>query len=649
MPERARSSARAPSMPRSGDAARSTPRARTRPAWVERLALCALLVAISASIGGLFHPFAAPDNDYASFEDVARALGAFTLPDSFKRGPVLPALMAAVAPAAGGIAPYLRAALLVNAAASLANVALVYAIGRRLGGPRVGGVSAVAFATSPQFLPMALEPLVEPTLGASVLASSYALVRGSRLAYAGAAVAALGRAETALLVPAILAARLGPAVWSARRLRAAGAPAELGLAAAALLPLALWAGLRARFDTGADTYAAMWAGMEYTIAPSYLERSIREPFMGWYRRGDVLRALVIAVPLFFGVRRLSRRSGWPAVALLGLWLVTAVAVVRFGADKARYVYTTSWIPLLAFTVGVERIMARGRAALASPSLPRPILISIVALLLFGWIARMEAGLRRLAETDMPPIGSGWPEAAVLVAGLGLVSTLVAAACLARPRIGKSAARRAGATLIALYLMTPLFLGGLHGAQRALEDTYYDNYESALAAEWLAENTGPGPGRKAVMLVPSHGTHVAGLEPERLIAFAELGIPLPEGGPDAGDPRAVDDRESSGGSVDGVSEGQGTGMGGAGAVGEAIGAAMDALGASYAVYTWRAPVSTPSSRYYHRYYRTDLADVFAAGDEVPGFELVATIELPDEIEAIEERLPVRIYRRISADR
>ena len=70
--------------------------------------------------------------------------------------------------------------------------------------------------------------------------------------------------------------------------------------------------------------------------------------------------------------------------------------------------------------------------------------------------------------------------------------------------------------------------------------------------------------------------------------------------------------------------------------------MDDLGITHAVYTWRGAVKTPSHRYYYGFYRTDLADCFAAETAcVPGFELVATLALPEDL----ERLPVRIYRRV----
>src|SRR4030042_4438942 len=41
-----------------------------------------------------YHPFLVPNNDYYSFERVAKAFGSGELPRSFKRGPIFPLLMA---------------------------------------------------------------------------------------------------------------------------------------------------------------------------------------------------------------------------------------------------------------------------------------------------------------------------------------------------------------------------------------------------------------------------------------------------------------------------------------------------------------------------------------------------------------------------
>ncbi len=632
--------------------------------WIDRVLLGSLLVSTAAVIALLFHPFAAPDNDYASFEHVARAFSRFELPTTFKRGPVFPTLMAMLAPFSDGIAPYLHSALLINAAASIVNVILVYAIARRIGGLVAAGLSALIFVGSAQFLPMALQPLVEPTLGMAVLFSALAVLHGSRLAYAAAAFAALGRAETALLIPLIAIARLGPRIFTQSRstgviggqgrrsvgLRSlltrandAGVRSELAFSIAALIPLAIWLMLSSRFDSGQDTYTAMWAGMDYTTAPTFIERSIREPFMGWYRRRDLVRALVIAVPGLLGIHYSLRRLHWRAAVLFIFWILSAIAVVRFGADKARYVYATSWIPMIAFALGLERIAA---VAVVRLRAMHSLIVPVIAVLLFAaWTDRVIAGFRRLFETEMPPIGleakaivaSGtlatFGKPSVEIAGFGLVLVILAVAWFYIDWAGRSRNRTptsrsisglpaepvpksdlisgACAVLLVLYFATPLLLGGLHGAQRSLINVYYDNYESALGTLWLAENMDET--ERAVMLIPSHGEHVAGIDPDRLVAYAQLG---------------VDSRDQS-------------------SAPDALAEAMDAVGADYALYTWRAPISTPSSRYYYDFYRTDLAEVFADGGSVPGFEHVATLNLPVDVEELEGRRPVQIYRRVAA--
>lgn len=629
-----------------------------------------LLILVSASallFAAFFHPFAAPDNDYASFEHVAQALASWSLPDSFKRGPVFPALMAIVAPFAGGVTPYLRAALLINAAASLVNIVLVHAIARRLGGPVAAGMAALLFAGSVQFAPLALQPLVEPTLGTSVLLAALALLVRSRLAYAAAALAALGRTETALLVPLIACSRLGPTLiaelrrprkdvdLTARGLRrfievvlGVGAPRELALSIAALAPLVVWMALGSRFDTGQDTYMAMWRAMDFAAAPSYLERSIREPFIGWYRSGNIGRAVIVAVPLLVGMYASVRRMPWRAGVLFILWILSALAIVRFGVDKARYVYATSWIPMLASAIGIESI-ARWTTARLSV-LPPMLALVPGAFLLVAWIERLQSGLERLAHTELPPIG---PEPAprslafatslgavsmpsLLFAAFGALLLALAAGVLWARRVRSSATPNASdpplatrahsaprfaaasAALLALFYLTPLLLGGLHGAQNTLINAHYDNYESALGAGWLASHMGDG--ERAVMLMPPHAHHVAGLDPERVVAYADLGVGPPPSAGAEGEIAPADTADS-------------------------IAAAMRDLEVTYAIYTWRPPPVNPANHYYYQFYRTDLSDVFADGGVVPGFEHVATIPLPEGVEELEGRRPVQVYRLV----
>ena len=591
--------------------------------WLERALLGLLVAASGALMAAHFHPFLAPNNDYASFEHVARSFAEFELPTSFKRGPILPAVMALVSPAAGSNAPFLQAALLINAAASLINIVLVHRIARYFGGPATAGFTAILFVGSVQFFPMALQPLVEPTLGTCVLAAVLAMLQGSRWAYGLAAAAVLGRPETALLIPLITITRIRPSVVETlrasesvpkasggrRAMQAAisGALGEAGFAVLALAPLALWMMLGSTLGTTDDTYLAMLRGMDFATAPSYFERSVREPFMGWYRSGDVLRWLIIGLPTGVGAIAAIRRSGWGAGVLFGLWILSMFAIVRFGVDKARYVYPTSWIPMMAYALGLATL-----GSWLGDRLRRrePWIGVVLALALFAaWSDRTWNGLERVSSTQLPDISFSGGFGFYAFGGLLIILTGLWSLLAPDPHRSPAVPPRVVLTLMVLFFASPLLLGGIHGAQRSLTKVGYDNYGSALAADWLDENLESG--ERALMLIPEHAGHVAGLGSDRVSSFAELGIVT---------------RDSS-------------------EMPSAITAAMDAAGLQYAVYTWRSPISTPSSAYYFDLYRTDLSEVFQSGQDVDGFEHVTTLEYPDGVDAVSERRPVQIYRRV----
>ena len=60
---------------------------------------------------------------------------------------------------------------------------------------------------------------------------------------------------------------------------------------------------------------------------------------------------------------------------------------------------------------------------------------------------------------------------------------------------------------------------------------------------------------------------------------------------------------------------------------------------YALYTWRKTPETPSDEYYRKKMKAYLSEAFRSGGPVPGFEHVATLELPKEL----RRDPVQVYR------
>ena len=573
-------------IPRVGDeSAGAAPHARSRG---EAALLALLTLVVLAFWASQYQPFFLPNNDFPSFERTARSLAAFELPKSFQRMPVFPALMAVVAPALPEPHPYLHAALLLNIAFSLGTLWLLFVLASRTFG-RGALLVPLLFATSTQFHAMGLQPLVEPSLGFFVVLAFVLFERRSGWQWVAAFAAALSRYEAAMLIPVLVLAD----VLEHRRF---WRPALAGaLASSGLL---LWAGLGALHGSGGSTYLDMMKGMGFTAAPEFLERSLKEPFRGYYRAtlgpGLAVFAACVLVPLGFGIARGLRNFRRETLAMLGFAAACVLVIVVFGINKARYVYPTEWIWLFFFAAGVGHLGASLATRLAATAPPAAAVAAMgLALGVFGvagarWIPRLAA-----EEPSLPLAGD--LAFAAICAGIAVLWGSTAFAT--RPPL---AGRAAGLALAAL--LVPLVGGGLQGKRAEAYKVRYASYGSFVAAEWLGENLQPG--ERALTLGRSHVLHLTGFEPNRIVHFGSLGA------------ERIED----------------------------LAPEMDERGIEYAIYTWRKPLQTPSDGYYHGKLKAFLAEELRDGAEVPGLELVATLPLPAEL----ERDPVRVYRLVRRD-
>ena len=98
--------------------------------------------------------------------------------------------------------PELHAALVLNMAFSIGSLVLLFWLASRLLGAGALLVP-VLFATTAQFHSMALQPLVEPSLGFFCLLTLVLFHLRSPWQYAAAAAAALSRSEASTLIPVL--------------------------------------------------------------------------------------------------------------------------------------------------------------------------------------------------------------------------------------------------------------------------------------------------------------------------------------------------------------------------------------------------------------------------------------------------------------
>lgn len=528
-----------------------------------------------------YHPFVLPNNDYYSFERVAKAFGDGELPKSFKRAPIFPLLMAGLAPAMPEPRPELHAALVLNMAFSIGMLVLLFRLASSLLGAGALLVP-VLFATTGQFHAMGLQPLMEPSLGFFCVVTLVLFQARSPWQYAAAAAAALSRYEAAMLVPVlfVLNGRAERRFWK-----------HAVLSALASLPLLAWFAAGAIRGSGGSFYLEVMKGIGWTIAPGFLLTSIREPFAGWFVGGGVLIVpfLVLAVvPTVVGIAVGLRKFRREAVAMLGFLGLSAAVIVLFGSEKPRYVYPTVWIVQLFFAAGALYLLEAGFRRLAPRVASRAGLTSVLIVAAAAlWLLALGPWLWTMGR--LPQIGPFAADLLFLALALGLVGIQLW-------RIHRERLWLAACGLF-LALLTPVVAGGIASKQVGLFQIYYANYSSYLLAPWLEENLGPRD--RIVLLHPTHIRHLTELDRERFEKFLKMGA-------DSAAELAPEMREK---------------------------------GLTHVAYTYRHRVTTPIAGFHYRRKKTHLAEEFREGGEVAGFEHLATLPLPEFL----DRSPVQIYR------
>lgn len=549
---------------------------------LERGLLVLLGLAVLAYWSYQFQPFVVPNNDYASFERTAESFAELELPTSFKRMPILPALMALAAPWLPGPQPYLTAALGWNQIFSLASLVGLFLIGRRTIG-RGALLLPLLFASTTQFHANGLQPLVEPSLGCFTIWAFVLQGRGSSWQYAFAAAAALSRYEAAVLIPVLFLAE-----WAkGRRL----AP-PLGKAALASLPLVLWAGAGALNGSGGASYYELMAGMGFQPAPGFFLRSLKEPFAGWYTSQWIWLipfAAVVLLPLVAGVVVGLRERRMATLSMLGFAIVCVTVIVAFGINKARYVYSTEWIWLLFWAWGAIRLAVHLAARLARWSAHLAVAVAAIAFSLSGlalvfWVRKI-IGVEQIASPGLELVFLAF---LLVLSGVAIVRGLAGVT---------SPAWRAAVAAGLLLATLPLIAGGMLGKQRALHKIYYANWSAYVLSDWLSDNLQSG--ERVALLPRTHVVRLTRLSPRQLVPYARLEAEDVEG----------------------------------------LRLEFQRKHIQLAVFTDRGPLRNPSHHHYYREKKTYLAEIFEGSKLVPGFEHLATLTLPEHL----NEKPVQIYR------
>jgi len=556
------------------------PRPAPYEAWlVALLCLVTLLVWIPQ-----FRFFWLPNNDYTTFEVVARALGRLELPGNFQRLPLLPAAMALLAPWLPSRHPELDAALLLNLGFALATLPLLYLLAARTLG-RGALLVPVLFAGATQFQAQALQPLVEPSLTCFVVLACVLFQRGSPWQYAAAGAAALSRYEAALLLALFATAN----TWQDRRWLRHGL-----LAGAAGAPFALWLALGALRGSGAAFYAADMDRMGWTPSPHVLVTLLKEAYRGWWSDAPgpdlPLFLLAAALPTAVGVAVGWRRFPREALLLLAYLAGTLAVIVGLGIDKARYLHPVLWIPQLFQVAGLFALLGAARDRLArTPWAASALALAAATALALGLAVHWRGELAELgSEASGVTPDLGYLAVLALLAGAALLSAL------SRAPAGLASL---AALALGLACALPMLAGGIAGKAVEQVKIRWANYGVVVSARWLEAHAAPG--ERIVAMNRQHFVFLTDWEPSRVVPFFDL------------------EAEDAAG----------------------LAAEMRREGLTWLVATWRKPVAQSIDRVYERKFKWFLVDPFQDGAPVPGFEHVAELPLPEHL----RHPPVQIYR------
>jgi hypothetical protein len=537
-------------------------------------------LALAALWSAQYRPFVFPNNDFYSFRRAAWSFEAGELPRSLKRGPILPGVMAGLAPLIPGTKRELHAALLANLVFSLVFFAALWRFAARTW-PGAAPGFAVLLATTPVLHAMALQPLVEPSLGCFVALAFLGLRARSPWQYAAAGAAALSRPEAAALLAVLAVAN---ALAEGRWLR------HLALAALAGLPFLAWNALGALGGSGPATYLALREGFGAS-APLYLAMLPKELFFGWWGSAPlslVVFAALVLGPCAFGAWHALRTAPREAGAMLAWLALSCGVVVLYGVGKARYLHPVAWVPLLCFALGLAELVPRAARALAeraSSSAQRAVCAFAGALALGVCLWRAALLARSEPALALAPD--------LLFAVLAVVCLAGACAALAAGR----GAAGAAASLLAFAVAAPIALGGVQRKGELLAAVHDFDYPAWPAAEWLRDHLAPG--ERAAVLYYSQVKFAADLPAERVFSFRHF-------------------------EAESLAE---------------LRAEMERRGVTHAVYSWRRPPESDAERFYARRRKEHLAAHFASGAPLPGFVHVATLPAPARL----GYPPTQIYR------
>ncbi len=442
-----------------------------------------------------YHQFYLPSPDTYSFVRAARALGSGQLPESFKRMPLLPLMMAVLGKAMPGESPEIQAALILNLIFSAGSLVFLYLLARRMiGGAAILPVLLAAGAR--ECHEMAGQALVEPVMGFSILLSLWLFMKKSRWQYLALFFAALTRYECSALIAIFFVLN-----WIYER-KPWQHLALSALASGGFLVWMLLGIVRGTSDAG-NPYLEQMQTQGWSLSPVFAWTFVSESFSGW---GAAVWGVLAAIGAWMSWRRCRRESA----AVLAFALLYVLAHVAFGVNRERYVYPVRWIPPLYLGLFASVFLTTATMQL------KPNWSALRGRLLAAFCALAAMGFGAYALSKLIAARGVAPQWAYLALPLVLVA---AGAIYAGLMIPKPARAGLALGLALAAVIAPQVSRGVAAHARESCARKYENYGSYLTGRWLREHLRAN--ERA--LVPNHliTARSADIPRERVLGLLDL--------------------------------------------------------------------------------------------------------------------------------
>jgi len=383
-------------------------------------ALVVLGLIVSLTIRG---HFVKPHTDFFQFRETGHALLHGHLPDSFKRAPLYPVLVAAAGSLLGLIYPFevpdQLAAEWINTLLLPLNAVLMYLVGRRWFGPGARWFAAWLLLV-PWGIYCTAHTIAEPLLICMILLTVYAAQRGSWVAYVAACLASLARYDASAAILGLAVADLLRG-WRVRRVALSAALASLPLAIWLILTAATWHDPERSYDhylvqiyeqPRFDLLWSLGVPLEVLFNPD----RIRLP--GWLPDWERalrfgVRALLVALALI-GVATRVWRKDRAVITVLATYVGYTFVHAVFFFHEPRFGYPLAPLLLLAAGIGIHALWTKLAKIRFYPEL-RAVLLAFAAVA----VACVVIGEAR-ALPLLPGAHTWWGTSLTLLAVGGLI-------------------------------------------------------------------------------------------------------------------------------------------------------------------------------------------------------------------------------------